>query len=92
MAQAVSQNYFGNDVSEVSDQSLPSNNNNTSQTPQKRRFTLRGRKEAQENADFEADKPPEKLKEDKLRPTDREENGNFEMFWQVIRKQEEPPY
>jgi len=27
-----------------------------------------------------------------LRPPDREENGNFELFWQVIRKQEEPPY
>jgi len=38
------------------------------------------------------DLPPEKLKEDELRPPDKEENGNFEMFWQVIRKQEELPY
>jgi len=40
----------------------------------------------QENTNDDADKPPEKLKEQDLRPPDREENGNFEMFWQVIRK------
>ena len=82
---AVSQNYFGNDVSEISSNSQPSNNN-TSLTPSKKRPNRRGRKDMQDYTNDDADKPPEKLKEQDLRPPDREENGNFEMFWQVIRK------
>ena len=47
---------------------------------------------SKEETVVDLDLPPEKLKEDELRPPDKEENGNFEMFWQVIRKQEELPY
>lgn len=44
------------------------------------------RKEQNLTLETDQDQPPEKLKETDLRPTDKEDNGNFEMFWQVIRK------
>ena len=87
---AVSQNYFGNDVSEISSQSMPSNK--LPSPISKKQKSRRGRKEINITQEADSDQPPEKLKEEVLRPPNKEENGNFELFWQVIRKQEEPPY
>ncbi len=79
MPTAVSQNYFGNDASEISSQSNPSNRN---QSPiSKRQKGRRGRQDINLTQDIDSDQPPEKLKENDLRPENKEENGNFEIFW-----------
>jgi|LauGreDrversion4_2_1035121.scaffolds.fasta_scaffold208125_1 hypothetical protein len=76
MPAAVSQNYFGNDVSEISSQS----NNNPSPIAKKQK-SRRGRKDINITQEGDSDQPPEKLKEEDLRPGNKEENGNFEIFW-----------
>lgn len=90
MPGAVSQNFFGMDASEISSQSVPSQSETMSPEVKGRRKRIRAKPVAE--PEEEVERLPEKLKEEDLRPEDRPNDSPFEMFWQVIRKQEEPPY